>query len=105
MKRNLFQLLFVVILMFVGGGKAIAADIEQELAMRVQEAQVSGNDSAFYSAHQAFLDHIAKNQDWEKYYRVWMNRVIYDVNNKHFHRAFNESNKITDDIRERRQEQ
>jgi len=105
MKRNLFQLLFVVILMFVGGGKAIAADIEQELAMRVQEAQMSGNDSAFYSVHQAFLDHIAKNQDWEKYYRVWMNRVIYDVNNKHFHRAFTESHKITEDIRERRQEQ
>jgi hypothetical protein len=65
---------------------------------------MSGNDSVFYEAHQAFMDYLEERQDWEKYYRTWMNRVIYDVNHKHFHRAFSEIHHITDDIRERHQE-
>ena len=103
MKQYLYLLLLAT-LVIVGSGKISAAEIEQELAQRVQQAQVSGSDSDFYNAHKTFLDHIKQNMDWDKYYRVWMNRVIYDVNHKRFHRAFIEIHRITDDIRDRHQE-
>ena len=103
MKQYLYLLLLAT-LVIVGGGRISAAEIEQELAQRVQQAQVSGSDSDFYNAHKTFLNHLEQNKDWDKYYRVWMNRVIYDVNHKRFHRAFIEIHRITDDIRERHQE-
>lgn len=76
---------------------------EEALAQRVYEAQMSGNDSDFYEAQKAFMDYQEEREDWEKYYRMWMNRVIYEVNNRHFHRAFTEISHITDDIRKRDQ--
>lgn len=103
MKQYLYLLLLAT-LVIVGSGKISAAEIEQELAQRVQQAQVSGSDSDFYNAHQTFLNHLEQNKDWDKYYRVWMNRVIYDVNHKRFHRAFVEIHRLTDDIRDRHQE-
>ena len=103
MKQYLYLLLLAT-LVIVGGGRISAAEVEQELAQRVQQAQVSGSDSDFYSAHQTFLNHLEQNKDWDKYYRVWMNRVIYDVNHKRFHRAFIQIHRITEDIRERHQE-
>ena len=103
MKQYLYLLLLAT-LVIVGGGRISAAEIEQELAQRVQQAQVSGSDSDFYNAHKTFLNHLEQNKDWDKYYRVWMNRVIYDVNHKRFHRAFVEIHRLTDDIRERHQE-
>ena len=103
MKQYLYLLLLAT-LVIVGGGRISAAEIEQELAQRVQQAQVSGSDSDFYNAHKTFLNHLEQNKDWDKYYRVWMNRVIYDVNHKRFHRAFIEIHRITDDIRDRHQE-
>lgn len=103
MKQYLYLLLLAT-LVIVGSGKISAAEIEQELAQRVQQAQVSGSDSDFYDAHKTFLNHLEQNKDWDKYYRVWMNRVIYDVNHKRFHRAFIEIHRITDDIRKRHQE-
>ena len=77
---------------------------EQAFAQRIYEAQMSDNDSAFYNAHQAFMDYLLQREDWNKYYRSWMNRVLYDVNHKHFHRAFVEIHNITEDIRERHQD-
>ena len=77
---------------------------EQALVQRLYETQASGSDSDFYEAHEAFMDYLEGRKDWEKYYRTWMNRVIYDVNHKYFHRAFQEINYITDDIEERHQE-
>ena len=77
---------------------------EKALAQRVYEAQMSGSDSVFYEAHQVFMDYLEERQDWEKYYRTWMNRVIYEVNHRHFHRAFTEIQYITDDIKEHHQE-
>ena len=103
MKQYLYLLLLITFA-FAGGANAQANDVEQELAQRVQQAQVSGSDSDFYNAHQTFLNHLEQNKDWDKYYRVWMNRVIYDVNHKRFHRAFVEIHRLTDDIRERHQE-
>ncbi len=103
MKQYLYLLLLITFA-FAGGANAQANDVEQELAQRVQQAQVSGSDSDFYSAHKTFLNHLEQNKDWDKYYRVWMNRVIYDVNHKRFHRTFVEIHRLTDDIRERHQE-
>ena len=77
---------------------------EQVLVQRLYETQVSGSDTDFYEAHQTFMDYLEERQDWDKYYRTWMNRVIYDVNHKYFHRAFAEINYITDDIEKRHQE-
>ena len=78
---------------------------EQAMAQRIYQAQVSGSDTDFYEAHVTFMNYLEEHEDWEKYYRAWMNRVIYEVNNKRFHRAFIEINYLTDDIKERHQEQ
>ncbi len=77
---------------------------EQAMVQRLYEIQMSGNDSDFYEAHQTFMDYLESRQEWDKYYRTWMNRVIYEVNHKRFHRAFTEIHHINDDIKERHQE-
>ena len=77
---------------------------EQAMVQRLYETQVSGSDSDFYEAHEAFMDYLEGRKDWDKYYRTWMNRVIYNVNHRYFHRAFAEINYITDDIEKRHQE-
>jgi len=80
---------------------------EQEIAMvqRINEAQINGNDSDFYEAHLTFMNYLESRQEWEKYYRAWLNRVIYEVNHKRFHRAFTEIHYITEHIKEHHQEQ
>lgn len=75
------------------------------MVQRLYETQMNGSDSDFYEAHEAFMDYLEGRQNWAMFYRTWMNRVIYDVNHKYFHRAFAEINYITDDIKERHQEQ
>jgi len=85
-------------------GKQQSPTQEQALVQRLYETQTSGSDTDFYEAHQTFMDYLEERQDWEKYYRTWMSRVIYDVNHRYFHRAFQEINYITDDIEERHQE-
>ena len=80
-------------------------DMEQQLVQRLQEAQMSGNDSDFYKAQDAFLRYLEKYNEWDKYYRTRMTRIIYEVNNKRFHRAFLEVLQLTDDIKERHHEQ
>ena len=82
-----------------------APDKEQQLVQRLQEAQMSGNDSDFYKAQDAFLQYLEKYDDWDKYYRTRMTRIIYEVNNKRFHRAFIEVHQLTEDIKERHHEQ
>lgn len=77
---------------------------EQALVQRIHEMQMNGSDSDFYEAHESFMDYLEKRQDWEKYYRAWLNRIIYDVNYKYFHRAFAEIHSLTDDIKKRHQE-
>ena len=77
---------------------------EQTMVQRLYETQVSGSDSDFYEAHKAFMDYLEGCKDWDKYYRTWMSRIIYDVNHRYFHRAFAEINYITDDIEKRHQE-
>lgn len=78
---------------------------QEQMIQRLYEAQASGNDSAFYAAHQAFMSYQEQRQDWATYYRSWMNRVIYEVNNKRFHRAYAEIHRLADDAKARHQEQ
>ena len=106
MKQYIYLFAFIIFY-FLGINQAYADNdhVEQELAKRVQQAQIGGNDSDFYDAHSSFLNHLEKNQAWDKYYRAWMNRVIYDVNHKHFNRAYTEIHRLTEDIRDRHQEQ
>ena len=78
---------------------------EQAMVKRLYETQMSGNDSDFYEAHQTFMDYLERRHEWDKYYRTWLNRVIYEVNHKRFHRAFTEINYITDHIKDHHQEQ
>ena len=68
-----------------------SAEREQQFVQRLQEAQMSGNDKDFYKAHDAFLDYLEKRKEWDKYYRTRMSLIIYEVNNKRFHRAFTTS--------------
>ena len=75
------------------------------MVQRLYETQMSGSDSDFYEAHHAFMDYLERRQEWDKYYRTWLNRVIYEVNHKRFHRAFTEINYITDHIKAHHQEQ
>ena len=82
-----------------------SAEREQQFVQRLQEAQMSGNDKDFYKAHDAFLDYLEKRKEWDKYYRTRMSLIIYEVNNKRFHRAFIEVHKLTDDIKERHHDQ
>jgi hypothetical protein len=78
---------------------------QEQMIQRLYEAQASGNDSAFYAAHQAFMSYQEQRQDWATYYRSWMNRVIYEVNNKRFHRAYAEIHRLAEDAKARHQEQ
>ena len=80
---------------------------EQEMAMvqRINEAQMSGSNSDFYEAQQTYMNYLESHHEWDKYYRTWLNRVIYEVNHKRFHRAFTEIHHITDHIKEHHQEQ
>jgi len=78
---------------------------EQVMAQRLYETQVSGSDSEFYEAHNSFMNYVKQRCDWPQYYRTWMNRVIYEVNHKRFHRAYIEIHHLSDDIKERHQEQ
>ncbi len=78
---------------------------EQAMLQRVYETQVGGNDAEFYAAHKTYMDYLEQQQEWGKFYRTWMNRVIYEVNNKHFHRAYSEIHVLTDDIKKRHQEE
>ncbi len=86
-------------------GKEVPSEQEQVLAQRVYETQMSGKDSDFYEAQKKFMDYLENQQEWEKYYRSWMTRIIYEVNNRRFHRAFTEINLLTDDIKKRHLEQ
>ena len=86
-------------------GKEMPSEQEQVLAQRVYETQISGKDSDFYEAHKKFMEYLENQQEWEKYYRTWMTRIIYEVNNRRFHRAFIEIDHLTDDIKQRHLEQ
>ena len=50
---------------------------EQAMVQHLYETQMSGSDSAFYEAHWTFMDYLESRQEWDKYYRTWLNRGIY----------------------------
>ena len=81
------------------------SELEMAMVQSINEAQMSGSDSDFYEAHQTFMDYIESRQEWDKYYRAWLNRVIYEVNHKRFHRAFTEIHLINEHIKEHHQGQ
>ena len=78
---------------------------QEQLLHKLYAAQASGNDSAFYKVQHTLMDYSKQRQDWSIYYRTWMNRVIYEVNHKRFHRAYIEIRHLTDDVKARHQEQ
>ena len=105
---NLREIIISLVLLVVSmtlSAQQKPADKEQQLIQHLQEAQMSGIDSDFYKAHKAFMDYLEEQKDWDKYYRTWMNCVVYEVNHKRFHRAFVEIHQLTDDIKARHQEQ
>ena len=81
------------------------SELEMAMVQSINEAQMSGSDSDFYEAQQTYMDYLESRQDWDKYYRTGLNRVIYEVNHKHFHRAFTEIHLINEHIKEHHQEQ
>ena len=113
MKKNvLYVVLLVVSVTLAAQQKSTAqekqhqpSELEMAMVQSINEAQMSGSDSDFYEAQQTYMDYLESRQDWDKYYRTRLNRVIYEVNHKHFHRAFNEIHHITDHIKEHHQDQ
>lgn len=103
--RKYFLFAAMLVISITVGAQEQPSAKEQALIQRVYETQTNGSDSDFYDAHKTFMDYLEQRQDWEKYYRMWMGRVIYEVNHKRFHRAFIEIHLLTDDIKERHQEQ
>ena len=105
-KYKLRKIALTVILLVVSivlSAQEKLSDREQALLQRVQETQLNGSDTDFYKANEAYLDYLRDRKEWGKYYRTWMYRVIYDVNHRHFHRAFLQIQHIKDDIEERNQ--
>ena len=109
MKKIVFTVVLLAMCLTLVAQKKTVDDqqssAKEEMLKRIYEAQVSGNDSDFYQAHQTFMNYLVQQQDWNTYYRTWMNRVIYEVNHKRFHRAYAEIHRLTEDIKERHQDQ
>ena len=108
MKKFVFTSVLLLMSVIIAAQQKSAAQespqspsLEQTLVQRLYEAQTGGSEADFYKAHMAFMDYLRGRKEWDKYYRAWMNRVIYEVNHKRFHRAFVEIHHITDDIKER----
>ena len=81
------------------------SELEMAMVQSINEAQMSGSDSDFYESQQTYIDYLESRQEWDKYYRTRMNRVIFEVNHKRFHRAFTEIHLINEHIKEHHQEQ
>lgn len=113
MKKNVLSVVLLVVSATLAAQQKSTAqekqhqpsELEMAMVQSINEAQMSGSDSDFYEAQQTYMDYLESRQDWDKYYRTRLNRVIYEVNHKHFHRAFNEIHHITDHIKEHHQEQ
>ena len=105
---NFKKIIFSIALLLVSvtlAAQQKPSEKELQLVQSLQEAQINGSDSDFYEAHKAFMDYLKQQKDWNKYYRSWLNRIIYEVNHKRFHRAYAETDLMTDDIKARHQEQ
>lgn len=98
MKRYLLSLL---LLLSIAVLHSQPTEQEKALVIRIQQAQIEGDDETFYKAEQEFMDLLEQNNDWTRYYNIWMNKVVYLVNQKHFYRAFTEIHLITEDINQR----
>jgi signal transduction histidine kinase len=104
---NFKKIIFSIALLLVSvtlAAQQKPSEKELQLVQSLQEAQINGSDSDFYEAHKAFMDYLEQQKDWNKYYRSWLNRIIYEVNHKRFHRAYAETDLMTDDIKARHQE-
>ena len=113
MKKNvLYVVLLVVSVTLAAQQKSTAqekqhqpSELEMAMVQSINEAQMSGSDSDFYESQQTYIDYLESRQEWDKYYRTRMNRVIFEVNHKRFHRAFTEIHLINEHIKEHHQEQ
>jgi signal transduction histidine kinase len=113
LKKNvLYVVLLVVSVTLAAQQKSTAqekqhqpSELEMAMVQRINKAQMSGSDSDFYESQQTYIDYLESRQEWDKYYRTRMNRVIFEVNHKRFHRAFTEIHLINEHIKEHHQEQ
>ena len=80
-----------------------ASQEEIAFAQRIYKAQEQGDETAFQAAQKDYADYLLSKKNWGKYYNLWVNQVVFHVNNKHFYQAFTEIQKMTDDIEERKQ--
>ena len=113
MKKNVLSVVLLVVSVTLAAQQKSTAqekqhqpsELEMAMVQSINEAQMSGSDSDFYEAQQTYMDYLESRQDWDKYYRTGLNRVIYEVNHKRFHRAFTEIHLINEHIKEHHQEQ
>lgn len=69
---------------------------------RIMVAQESNNDTAFYAAENAYMTHLEGKKDWKRYYNIWINRIVYDINNNYYHSALDQITFMAQDINQRK---
>jgi len=69
---------------------------------RIMVAQESNNDTAFYAAENAYMTHLQVKKDWKRYYNIWINRIVYDINNNYYHSALDQITLMAHDINQRK---
>lgn len=87
MRRITFAVLMLAVSLTLTAQQQVS-EKEKTLANQVYQAQMSGNDSAFYLAEEVLMNYQKKQKNWERFYSAWLNRIIYEMNHKNFHRAF-----------------
>ena len=96
---------FLLFLFILVGASALAqqqlSDEELDFIARIYELEDGDDEEAFYQAEQEFMDYLAEKKDWARFYNVWLNKVVYQINNDHFYRSYTEIGRITDDIQQR----
>jgi len=97
--------MIVLLVNFLAFAQEQPKEEEQAFARQLYQSQANNDEKAFYEATYKFMYYLERQQNWEKYYNVWMNMVIFQVNNKQYHRAFSEIHRLTDDINENDREE
>ena len=96
---------FLLFLFILVGASALAqqqlSDEELDFIARIYELEDGDDEEAFYQAEQEYMDYLAEKKDWARFYNVWLNKVVYQINNDHFYLSYTEIGRITDDIQQR----